>query len=281
MLGMGRGCVQTCAGQPSGRLDVDAFERALSDLGGRPAIVIANAGEVNTGAFDPIAQMADLTERHGAWLHVDGAFGLFARVTPLAAHLTEGVERADSVAGDAHKWLNVPHDCGFAFVRNPDMLTASFTADAAYLPAVEDRHPNFAHLGPEISRRARGLAVWATLHAYGRAGYRAMVERHLALTQRLAQRIDDSPIFERLADAPLNIVCFRYHPPNIPEHHLDALNAQLGEAMLADGRAFVGTTRYEGRVAFRPTIVNWRCTERDVDLLLDILAEIGERIASG
>jgi glutamate/tyrosine decarboxylase-like PLP-dependent enzyme len=273
MLGLGRGSVRVLARDAVGRLDVDALERELGALHGAPAILIGNAGDVNTGDFDPIEGMADLAERHRAWLHVDGAFGLFARVTPRAAELASGVERADSVISDGHKWLNVPYDCGFAFVRDPEPLRATFALAAAYLPG--DEVP-----GPESSRRARSLAVWATLRAYGRAGYRAMVERHLDLAQRLAERVDESPDLERLAEVPLNIVCFRLRPAGLGEDELDRLNTRVGEELLADGRVYVGTTRYDGRVAFRPAIVNWRTTDQDVELIVDVVLELGARVAA-
>jgi glutamate/tyrosine decarboxylase-like PLP-dependent enzyme len=237
--------------------------------------VIGNAGEVNAGDFDPIGALADLAEEHSAWLHVDGAFGLFARVTPRAAALAEGVERAQSVIADGHKWLNVPYDCGFAFVRDPGLLGQVFSLSAAYLPDPADPRPNFGNLGPEASRRARSLTVWATLRAYGRAGYRALVERHLDLAQRLARRVDEAPDLELLADVSLNIVCFRFRPSGVPDADLDDLNARLGEDVLADGRVYVGTTRYEGRIAFRPAIVNWRTRAEDVDLLVDVIRELG------
>ena len=270
MLGLGRGSVRMLAKDAAGRLDVAALEQELRALDGAPAILIGNAGDVNTGDFDPIERMADLAERFGAWLHIDGAFGLFARSTPRAAHLAAGVERADSVISDGHKWLNVPYDCGFAFLQDAAPLHATFGFTAAYLPG--DELP-----GPEASRRARSIAAWATLRAYGRSGYRAMVERHLALAQRLTERVDASSDLQRLAEVPLNIVCFRYRPAGVDETELDELNARIGEALLADGRVYVGTTRYEGRVAFRPAIVNWRTTEADVDLITDVVVDLGER----
>ena len=270
MLGLGRGSVRILAKDAAGRLDAEALERELRALGGEPAILIGNAGEVNAGDFDPIERMADLAERYGVWLHVDGAFGLFARLTPRAAHLAAGVERANSVISDGHKWLNVPYDCGFAFVREPAPLHATFGFTAAYLPG--DELP-----GPEASRRARSIAVWATLRAYGRSGYRAMVERHLDLAQRLAERVEANADLELLAEVPLNIVCFRFRPRGVDESELDDLNARIGRALLADGRVYVGTTRYEGRVAFRPAIVNWRTTAADVELIADVVAELGAR----
>jgi glutamate/tyrosine decarboxylase-like PLP-dependent enzyme len=262
MLGIGRESVRV--------VDADALGRELAGLRGAPAILIGNAGDVNTGDFDPLDRLADLAEAHGAWLHVDGAFGLFARVTPRVAALADGVDRADSVIADGHKWLNVPYDCGFAFVRDPELLRQPFRLTGPYLPS--DERP-----GPEASRRARALAVWATLRAYGRSGLREMVERHLALAQRLSRRVDETPELERLAETRLNIVCFRARPRGVEEAELDDFNLALGQDTLADGRVFVGTTRYAGKVAFRPAIVNWRTTEGDVDFLLDVLLELAAR----
>jgi glutamate/tyrosine decarboxylase-like PLP-dependent enzyme len=279
MLGIGRGAVRTFGRDDVGRLDVEALEAALSGLAGAPAILIGNAGDVNTGDFDPLDEMAELAERYGAWLHVDGAFGLFARVTPRAAALAAGVERADSVIADGHKWLNVPYDCGFTFVRDRALLAKVFSLDAAYLPPPDDPRPNFGFLGPESSRRARGLAVWATLRAYGRRGHRELVERCLELAQRIAGRVDHARDLQRLADVPLNIVCFRFRPDGRDEAELDTLNRRLGEAVLADGRVYVGTTIYRGHVAFRPAVVNWRTTESDVDLLVDVVRELGSGLA--
>jgi glutamate/tyrosine decarboxylase-like PLP-dependent enzyme len=273
MLGLGRGCIRRLTGDPVGRLDVDALARALSDADG-PAIVIANAGEVNAGDFDPLADVAELCERHRAWMHVDGAFGLFARLAPATRHLTAGIERADSITCDGHKWLNVPYDCGFAFVREAERLARALNVGAAYLPSGDDPHPNFGFLAPENSRRARALTVWTTLRAYGRTGYRAMVERHLQLARHLVARVDEAPELERLAEVPLNIVCFRARPDGVPDRALDAFNTRLGEALRTDGRVFAGSTVYAGRSALRPAIVNWRTEARDVDLLVEVVREL-------
>jgi glutamate/tyrosine decarboxylase-like PLP-dependent enzyme len=279
LLGIGRDNVHKLSRDARGRLDLEALADRLAALDGGPAIVIANAGEVNAGDFDPIADMADLAERHGAWLHVDGAFGLFARVSPRSEHLTAGTERAGSVSSDGHKWLNVPHDCGFAFIREDRWRRGAFSEQADYLPPLDSPRPVFAYQAPEGSRRARAFAVWATLRAYGADGYRAMVERHLDVTAHLVERIDSEPHFERLAEAPLNIVCFRWRPPGVSgEDELDDLNRRLGEALLDDGRVFAGTTLFEGRVAFRPAIVNWQTRAEDVDLLVDVLLELGQRL---
>src|SRR5438552_15138731 len=168
MLGIGRDTVRRFTRDDIGRIDLAAMEAALRDLKGAPAIIVGNAGEVNAGDFDPIDALADLADRYDAWLHVDCAFGLFARATPKAAHLAAGVERAHSVIADGHKWLNVPYDSGFAFVRDVSLLAKVFTLTAAYLPAPDDPHSVFMNLSPESSRRARALPIWATLRAYGR-----------------------------------------------------------------------------------------------------------------
>jgi glutamate/tyrosine decarboxylase-like PLP-dependent enzyme len=277
MLGLGRERVRRLSRDDVGRLDDGALNEALKGLRGAPAIVIANAGEVNAGDFDPIERMADLCRRHGAWLHVDGAFGLFAGVTSRTRPLLAGIERAQSAISDGHKWLNVPYDSGFAFVQDPRLLAHAFAFTAPYLPG-PGQHAHFGMLGPEASRRARAIAVWATLRAYGRAGHRAMVERHLDLAQHLARRVDEASDFERVAEVPLNIVAFRYRPANVAADRLDDLNTRIGTELLVDGRIYMGTTRYRGMSVFRPAIVNWRTTEADVDLILEVVREIGARL---
>jgi glutamate/tyrosine decarboxylase-like PLP-dependent enzyme len=275
MQGIGRQQVQTLAADATGRLDGDALENALRELGGAPAILIGTAGEVNAGGFDPIGVMADLAAEHGAWLHVDGAFGLFAAVSPETRELVAGIDRAHSVAVDGHKWLNVPYDCGAAFVHDAELHSGAFAASAAYLGREELDRPVFSNLAPEMSRRARALAVWATLSAYGRSGYQAMVERHVVLARRLAEQVDAEAELERLADVPLNVVCFRYRPAGVAEEELDELNRRLGQAVLDDGGVYFGTTVYGGKVAFRPAIVNWRTRPEDVDLIVSTVLELG------
>jgi glutamate/tyrosine decarboxylase-like PLP-dependent enzyme len=280
MLGIGHDTVRMLSVDAAGRLDLPSLDRELRALKGAPAIIVATAGEVNAGGFDPIAAMAELARRHHAWLHIDGAFGLFARVSPVTSDLATGIELADSVIADGHKWLNVPYDCGFAFVRDGRLLNAVFGMGAPYFPATEADHPDFLYLGPEMSRRARSLTVWATLAAYGRAGYRAMIERHVGLAKRLGDQIRASPDFELLEEPRLNVVCFRYHPKGLGEGELDDVNRRLGQSIIADGRVYFGTTIYAGKVAFRPAISNWRTTERDVDVVLEVTRELADRTAT-
>jgi glutamate/tyrosine decarboxylase-like PLP-dependent enzyme len=264
MLGMGRRCIELLPSDESGGPSLNSLEAALRS---GPAVIIATAGDVNSGQFDPIARMADLCDHHTAWLHVDAAFGLMARVTPRTAHLLDGIEGAHSVASDAHKWLNVPYDCGFAFVSEPESLDRTFGATAAF---AGETGPDLARRTPENSRRARALALWATLRAYGRDGYRAMIEQYLDLAQHLSSRVDAALGLERLSTVPLNVVPFRIHPAHIPESRLNSLNRLASEAILREGRIYAGSMAlFRGRLGFRPVIMNWRSTQAHVDDLVD------------
>ena len=281
MLGHGRDTVQVYAADAIGRVDLSTLDRRLAELG-EPAVIIGNAGEVNAGDFDPIADLADIAERHGAWLHLDGSFGVFAAISPRTAHLVRGMERAQSIAADAHKWLNVSYESGFALLAQPQRLGRAFGMPGApYLPGPDSPGAGYGLFGPESSRRARALPIWATLRAYGSDGYRAMVERHLDLAQRMADLVDAAPDLERLADVPLCIVCLRYRPSGLDdEARLNALNQRLGEELLADGRVYAGTTVYGGRVALRPAMTNWRTSERDVDFFIDVVRELGGQLTA-
>ncbi|MFC9974088.1 pyridoxal phosphate-dependent decarboxylase family protein [Spirillospora sp. NPDC127200] len=281
ILGCGRDTLRTFARDDTGRVDLPALAAALEGLDGAPAVIVGNLGDVNTGSADPLDELADLAERFGAWLHVDGAFGLFTALSPRTAYLAEGVERADSVTADGHKWLNVPYESGFSFVRDPEALARAFGAwGAAYLPGGDDGRVNYNMLGPESSRRARALPIWATLRAYGRQGHREMVERHLEVSAHLGSLVDRAPDLELLAPVQMCVVCFRYRPAGVPEEDLDALNARLGEALLADGRVYAGTSTYRGMTVFRPAALNWRTTREDVELLVEVVRELGARLTA-
>ena len=281
LLGHGKDTVEVFAADEVGRVDLAGMRRRLQALDGAPAVLVATAGEPNAGEFDPLADLAGLAEEFGAWLHVDGAFGIFAALSPRTAHLTAGMERADSIAADAHKWLNVPYESGFVLVRDPARLGPAFgMPGAAYLPGPDDPRGGYGLLGPESSRRARALPIWATLAAYGRAGYQALVERHCDLAAHLAAAVDAAPDLERLAEVPLNVVCFRYRPDGLSEPELDDVNRRLGEALLDDGRVFAGATVYGGRAALRPAISNWRTTAADLDLFVEVVRQLGATAAA-
>ena len=276
--GVGRGNVQMFTRDDFGRADLTAMEKALVELDGKPALVIVNAGEVNAGEFDPVKEMVDLARRHNCWVHVDGAFGLFARLSPRTAHFVEGVEQADSATVDGHKWLNVPYDSGYAFVRDHDLLARAFRYSADYLPDEDHVRPTFGAIGPESSRRARSFAVWATIKAYGREGHRRIVEHCLDIAQHFALQVKQEPQLEPMNDVQLNIVAFRYNPGGMSDEELDELNERLGEAVLADGRFLVGTSKIGARTVFRPAFSNWRTRREDVEEFTAVVLEVAEAL---
>jgi glutamate/tyrosine decarboxylase-like PLP-dependent enzyme len=278
LQGIGRGNIREFRADATGRIDLPAFEQGLESLEGSPALVVVNAGEVNAGDFDPVEAMIGIARKHHCWVHVDGAFGLFAAVSPRTAHLVQGVDGADSITVDGHKWLNVPYDSGYAFVRDHQLLARAFRYSADYLPSEDDPRPTLGAIGPESSRRGRSFAVWATLKAYGRNGHRRIVEHCLDIAQHCAALVDASPLFERMAEVPLNIVAFRYNPGGLEDGRLDALNQALGEAVLADGRFLVGTSKLGPRTIFRPAFSNWRTRPADVEELLEVLEVLARNL---
>lgn len=275
--GIGRGNVQQFTQDDFGRLDIEAYEQALIALNGKPAVVIVNAGEVNAGEFDPVKEMIDIARQHNCWIHVDGAFGLFAKVSPRTAHFVVGIERADSATVDGHKWLNVPYDSGYAFVRDYGLMARAFRYSADYLPDENSDRPTMGAIGPESSRRARSFAVWATIKAYGREGQRRIVEHCLDIAAYFANRVRDTEGLELMNDPQLNIVAFRYNPGGLSDQALNELNEWLGEAVLADGRFLVGTSKIGANTIFRPAFSNWRTREQDVDELADVVLELAKK----
>jgi glutamate/tyrosine decarboxylase-like PLP-dependent enzyme len=179
---------------------------------------------------------------------------------------------------DGHKWLNVPYDSGYSFVRDHGLMARAFRYSANYLPSQDDPRPTLGAIGPESSRRARGFAVWATLQAYGREGHRRIVEHCLDLALYLAARVNEAPDLEMMAEVPLNITAFRYNPGGISEQALDDLNTRLGEAVLADGRFLVGTSKLGPRTIFRPAFSNWRTRAEDIDEFVVVIRELGARL---
>ncbi|ALG09207.1 pyridoxal phosphate-dependent decarboxylase family protein [Kibdelosporangium phytohabitans] len=253
ILGVGRRHVVTLPTLPGREaVDVSALEAALRS---GPAIVVANAGTVNTVDFDDIQAVVALKQRYEFWLHVDAAFGGFAAVSPNYAHLVAGWEGADSVCVDLHKWLNVPYDSAVQFTRRPDLQAEVFHNAGSYL-GLPGEHPEFMHLTPETSRRLRALPAWFTLAAYGRAGHRDIVERNVDSARALGERVDGSDRFRLLAPVRLNVVCFTTTGDERVGDVLDAVSRS--------GEAFLTPTVYQGVPAIRAAFSNWRTGPADV-----------------
>lgn len=281
-LGLGR-ATTTLLPTTDGTIDVHALQEHLRNVVG-PVILVGNAGDVNTGQFDNLQEMANIRDEHpgGAWLHVDAAFGLFAAASPHYAHLVAGVERADSVASDAHKWLNVPYDCGFAFVRDDSALREAFSATGSYLSRTGGFDADA--LNPFFSRRFRALSAWCSMKSLGRAGYRALVERCIDNARNLADWIDRQPGMELMngdsyRTRPFNIVCFRYVNDAFDDDANDALNRHAADAIQHDGRVFVSGTTWNERAAIRAAFVNWSTTPDDVRVLQHVLGDIADSIS--
>ena len=271
MAGMGRGNVEVIPCLPEREaVDIAALRSRLIDLDGEPCIVVGNAGTVNTVDFDDLQQLAALKQKFNVWLHVDGAFGGFAACSPTYEHLMAGVDQADSITIDAHKWLNVPYDAAVPFTPHKDLQLQVFQMSAAYLGDIGD-DPNFVHLTPESSRRLRALPAWFTLLAYGRNGYAEIVERNCRLAQQLGQCIAASDLFERLAPTRMNVVCFTLKMDR-RRLSMDLINKFLNR-LCVDGRIFLTPTLYQGLPAMRIAVSNWRTEPEDVDITWQALQD--------
>ncbi|GAA2524442.1 pyridoxal phosphate-dependent decarboxylase family protein [Winogradskya humida] len=258
MLGVGRNQVRVLPTLPGREaVDLAALEAALAE---GPAIVVANAGTVNTVDFDDLRAIADLRQRYPFWLHVDGAFGLFAALSREHAPLLDGLDEADSVCADLHKWLNVPYDAAVQFTRRPDLQVAVFRNAAAYL-GDPGENPDFMHLTPENSRRFRALPAWFALTAYGANGHREIVERNTAAARRLGELLGTVPGVRLLAPVRMNVVCFAIEG-DVP--------AAL-RAVTATGRTFLTPTVYDGQPGIRAAFSNWRTTVQDAEEIFETL----------
>ena len=250
VLGLGRNRVVKVPCDAQGRMRADALP-AISG----PTIVCLQAGNVNTGAFDPFVEIIERVRESSApaWVHIDGAFGLWARVAPARVHLAEGIELADSWATDAHKWLNTPYDCGMAIVRNGEALRKSMAINADYLPSDQANPSDYT---PEVSRRPRGVDAWAALRTLGRTGLADLVERHCRLANRFAEAFRDAG-YRVLNDVVLNQVLVSFGEPE----RTRAVIAAVQE----EGTCWAGVTVWQGQTAMRLSVISWATTEADVD----------------
>jgi glutamate/tyrosine decarboxylase-like PLP-dependent enzyme len=267
-LGLGNACVLPVAADDQGRMHPDALRAVLAGVDG-PTIVCAQAGNVNTGSFDPLEPIADAAEEAGAWLHVDGAFGLWAAASPSLRHLVAGVERADSWATDAHKWLNVPYDSGIAFCAHPDAHRAAMGARASYLIHAEPDGPrDELDWNPEFSRRARGFPIYAAIRSLGRSGIAELVDRCCAHARRFGEALAEAPGVEVLNEVVLNQVLVRFLDP-AGDH--DSRTAAVIHAVQEDGTCWLGGTTWHGMGAMRISVSNWSTTEEDVERSIEAI----------
>jgi aromatic-L-amino-acid decarboxylase len=284
ILGIGRANVRSVAVDDRFRMDVDDLVRRI-DADRReeaePFCVVATAGSVTTGAVDPLADIAAVAREHGLWMHVDACYGGFARLAPSARALFDGVEGADSIALDPHKWLYLPADCGCLIYRDPSGVRGAFALDADYTRIMHtDAAEAFAFwdYGLELSRPFRALKVWMTLAHVGIQGVGEAIESNLDCARHLADLVDGSEDFEMLAPVELSIFCFRYLPPvargraersATEETHLSQLNQKIMVALQRDGSSYVSNASIAGRFALRGCVLNYRTTRADMRTLLD------------
>ena len=263
-LGLGRERVTRVAADAQGAMLPKAFARALAEgPDDAPVIVVSQAGQLNTGAFDPHPAIVAAARAHpNCWVHVDGAFGLWARACPTRAHLAAGVEGADSWATDGHKWLQTPYDCGYAIVRDPEAHRRAMTIAASYLPsaAADERDPG--HYVPELSRRARGFATWAVLRHLGREGVAAMVERHCRLARLIADALGGEAGVAVLNEVVLNQVILRFGADETAGAG-DALTLETIAALQQEGTCFAGGAQWQGRWVMRLSVIGGGTTEAD------------------
>lgn len=269
LLGIGFQSVHTIRKTSNDDLDREALERTLANTRGG-AIMVASAGEANVGTFDPIEIVARMAERYGAWLHIDAAIGLFGRLSPDVSPLLDGIERADSIAGDAHKWLNAPFDTGLLLVPTMSHLRKTFRMRSApYIGDLDASDFAYVNHSPEGSRRMRCLPVWASLEAYGRVGIAAIVNGHIQLASRFAQGLAELPGVDVVNTPRLPIVCFRVLDGGARNVDGEALTRRLHEALQRERQHAVGLTVVDGEVCIRVAIFSWRTQVTHVDALLE------------
>lgn len=271
VLGVGQAGLRKIGVDSEFRMDVAGLERAIQEdiaAGIRPFAVVATVGTTSTTSVDPVSQIADVCERYGLWLHVDGAYGGSAAVAPEMRWALAGCERADSLIVNPHKWLFTPIDCSVFYTRKPDVVKAAFSLVPEYLRNAEsmgDEVPNLMDYGTSLGRRFRSLKLWMVMRYFGEEGLAARIREHIRLGQLIAQWVDKAPDFERLAPTPFGTVCFRAHPQGMDdEAALEGLNERIMNRINATGHFFLSHTKLRGMYTIRIAIGNLRTTEQDV-----------------
>ncbi len=259
-LGLGHDRVVRLGTDDMGRILSSDFADAVGKVSG-PCIVILQAGQINTGAFDDFRALLPVARRIGAWIHVDGAFGLWARACPQRKHLAAGAEDADSWATDGHKWLQTPYDCGYAFVRDEEAHHRAMTIAASYLPSTHEDERDPSHFVPELSRRARGFATWAIIKHLGREGIAAMVERHCQVAHAMAARLRTESGISVLNDVELNQFVVQFGADRSHDE-ADRLTEETIHKLQADGICFAGGAKWRGRQVMRVSVISWLTDDR-------------------
>jgi glutamate/tyrosine decarboxylase-like PLP-dependent enzyme len=280
LLGLGRERVTRIPTDDQGRMRADALEQALAALD-RPALVVAQAGNVNTGAFDPLPAIVRAVRANGGWLHVDGAFGLWAAADPSRRHLVEGVADADSWTTDAHKWLNVPYDSGLALCAHPAAHQAAMTLGAAYYVETEGQERDNYNWVPDSSRRARGFAIWAALRSLGREGVAEMIARTSDHARRFAEGLDGVHGARVLNDVVLNQALVRFEDPSGDPAKGDARTDAVIATVQRSGTLWLGGTKWHDLRAMRISVSGWPTTTADVDRSLDVIRGLAGTIPEG
>ncbi|MBO9712355.1 aminotransferase class V-fold PLP-dependent enzyme [Sphingomonas sp.] len=272
-LGLGAKRVRQVATDDCGRMLAGEFERVLGDCTG-PVIAIAQAGQINTGACDPFAELVPIAREKGAWLHVDGAFGLWAQAAPARAHLTVGIEGCDSWATDGHKWLQTPYDCGFAIVRDAEAHRRAMAISASYLPPAEGAERDPSAYVPELSRRARGFATWAMIRRLGREGVAELVERHCQIARHMAERLAEAPGIALVCQVDLNQFMVRFGASD--DATLDTVRQVQDDAI-----AFVGAAQWRGAWVMRVSVTSAATTFEAADEAVDAVLDAWKRLRPG
>jgi len=287
MLGLGRSRVHRVPADDQGRMRADALRETLAGLVGGPVLVSAQSGHGNTGAFDPLPEIVDAVRTvPNAWLHVDGAFGLWAAATSSLRHLVDGLADADSWTTDAHKWLNVPYDSGIVIVRDAAAHHAAMTLGASYYVETKGGERDPYNWVAESSRRSRGFAVYAALRELGRDGLAEMIDRCCSLARRMADGLRDAPGVTILNDVVLNQVLVRFAPPAAGNGRsedaaaTDAFTREVIAAVQADGTCWLGGTTWHGMAAMRISVSNWSTTEADADLSVAAIRRCAAAVAA-
>ncbi len=274
-LGLGRKSILNLPVTVHGTLSPEVLRQALEEHQHQPLIVVLQAGDLNIGAFDPFDELIELAHQYRAWVHVDGAFGLWANASPAYKHLLKGVEKADSWTSDGHKWLNVPYDCGYAFVKNPEAHIAAMSHRESYLIHSQTARDQIDWT-PEFSRRGRSVASYAAIRQLGRKGISDLIERNCRFSHEIVTRIGELEGAEAVFVPQLNQGLVRFIHPGSKDH--DAFTDQVIAAILNKGEAFFGGTTWNGIRCMRVSVSNWQTTEKDVERTVasvrEVLAEL-------